>query len=196
MGSDQRKPVLRHSTQKILRVRERLTCTQFHSQGQLIASQDDMNGNLYFSDGKEYIVSGGYGGLLETQVYAKDSCRIVAILDWHYEEVQASSRWSLSRSGDNGTLKYYKSMKTTVPAHSETPLDGVNEKVIVCNNCVYQTRRKRMLFSFERRFSNAYVFVWRMKRSHIPGCSRFESESDLTLTEQVFLAALSMGWGA
>jgi hypothetical protein len=193
MATEKTQKLVRSHTQnnKILRIRSNLALnTRYYSDGELIATYYGGPGTIYFADDKQYSVDCSYLKWVETQVYPKDACKISAFYDYHYVEVLPGVRSDMSFYGFDGTQKHYKSQGTTVPAHSESPTDGVNERVIVCSDRVYKTQFRKAFFGSERMLFRNNDFVGRLKQSNFHGFARFEFAADLTLTEQVFLAFL------
>lgn len=167
-----------------------LAKSRFFSQGSLVASYDGGPCTIHFVDGKSYDLDLWYLKGLETRVYAPDTCKLAAIYDHHYEEVSAEEPHDMTIYGFDGKTTHLKSMNTTVPAHSETPIGNSNQRAIVCSDRVYETVFSETFFRRKRKLLHSDTVVGTSTTSKITGSSRVEFEDNFSLTEQVFLALL------
>lgn len=176
----------------MLKVKEKWSgLSEFLDEGKCVAIFDAGPQDLIFNDGTQYSLYKGDSAEPAASVYPTGSAQIQCIIDWRYEIVADKSSADLTR-GFKDLETYYKSAGKEVVAHSETPMNGTNDAIIVCSRRQYKVNCSKKLVVFraaklyEANHSVASI------NSGLFGTRAF-FDNYIALSERVFITLLALG---
>jgi hypothetical protein len=172
-----------------IRWRGGVLITQFRYNGMKIGCFDHGSCHLYLNNGKSYNFSAWGPIKVENPILPEKSAEIAAIYDEHRVEVDNEDEATSSFYGYDGTIAHYKSLRSEVVAHSETPYDTPAERLITCGNKQYKVlygKHSKCVFTDFRSDSRLgqirELFLW----------GRASFDTPIPLSEGIFLILLTI----